>query len=757
MLSVRDFKEHVSVVTVGLLKGHTLIGAIRRFSPLNSICEIIQQERQEGGRFAEVTRKLEVESISFLAFHKDPSIRSPQPEGELVEYQIMTKDGQKFTVDAGSDDIASAVGFYARPTSTLSPFAEFFFFAWGVRIKEDRTPLGQVLLEQQKIESEDLKMGLDVQKASGQARVGEILAQEGKVKTKEVDEAVTRQQRQWVRSGRPMRLGEILVAEGLASIDDIDKALEEQKKRKDKKLGEVLVDLGLVSEKAIGQALATKFQLPFVDLEKVELRPEAMNEIPIILMERYRIFPYFSDAKNLHIAISDPLAIEAISMLQFSVGKRIEEVVASGSQIESYIRPFLDATEDSRLAASVADDVSYDQDDAAVRLLNRVIIEAYRKNASDIHIEPMGPEDPTRIRFRVDGQCSIFSEIAPKLRSQLTARIKIMAGLDISERRRPQDGKIEFQVGKRVIELRVATIPTGEGEEDVVMRILAAGEPLPLANLGLSTANHSMISKVISDPYGLILAVGPTGSGKTTTLHSLLGHINTVERKIWTAEDPIEISQKGLRQVQVNPRIGFTFAAAMRSFLRADPDVIMVGEMRDEETASIGIEASLTGHLVFSTLHTNSAPETITRLLDMGLDPFSFSDALLGIIAQRLGRRLCKHCKEKYTADAVEMERLQHLYGAEHFTEDLGSGALTMWRGKGCERCGGSGCKGRLGIHEVLVNNDEITRAILKRANVEDVRELALKAGMRTLLQDGICKVNQGVTDLPQVLAVCSQ
>jgi type II secretory ATPase GspE/PulE/Tfp pilus assembly ATPase PilB-like protein len=307
------------------------------------------------------------------------------------------------------------------------------------------------------------------------------------------------------------------------------------------------------------------------------------------------------------------------------------------------------------------------------------------------------------------------------------------------------------------IELRVATIPTSGGNEDVVMRILAASKPLPLEKMGFSDRNLTEFKKILEKPYGICLVVGPTGSGKTTTLHSGLGYINTVDMKIWTAEDPVEITQAGLRQVQVHPKIDFTFAVAIRAFLRADPDVIMVGEMRDHETAATGVEASLTGHLVFSTLHTNSAPETITRLLDMDIDPFNFADALLGIMAQRLVRTLCKDCKEEYAPSQEEFAELMEMYGLEHW-DTLGirySSSFKLYRPKGCPKCGGTGYKGRMGIHELLVATDDIKRKIQKREPIEELRKQAQKDGMTTLLQDGIQKVVKGVTDFKQVRAVC--
>ncbi len=400
-----------------------------------------------------------------------------------------------------------------------------------------------------------------------------------------------------------------------------------------------------------------------------------------------------------------------------------------------------------------------ESDSAIVRIANQIIVDGFKKGASDIHIDPDITRRIVDIRYRIDGTCFNHLEIPYSHANAMVSRIKIMSNLDISEKRLPQDGKIKFyyKPAKRNIELRVATVPSAKGE-NIVMRILAASEPIPLEKLRLSKWNYEKFSEIIKRPYGIVLVVGPTGSGKTTTLHSALGKINTPTKTIWTAEDPVEITQKGLKQVQVQAKIGYTFASAMRAFLRADPDIIMVGEMRDEETAGTGIEASLTGHLVFSTLHTNSAPETITRLLDMNLDPYNFADALLGILAQRLLKTLCKECRIEYQPSRDEFDRYVKDYnefGEDHFT-GLGikynnDFKLFKRSEKGCDFCMGSGYKGRIGVHEMLIGTGDVKNAIQRRASIEDLRKIAIKDGMRTLYQDGIEKVLQGHTDLEEV------
>ena len=398
-----------------------------------------------------------------------------------------------------------------------------------------------------------------------------------------------------------------------------------------------------------------------------------------------------------------------------------------------------------------------EEDGATVQLVNKMIIDAYDKGASDIHVEPgMGRED-TVIRFRTDGACQLYQKIPYTYKNALCSRIKIMSDLDIAERRLPQDGKIKFKKYAPLdIELRVATIPTAGRNEHIAIRLLATSGPLGLDKMGMRKRDYDEFLAMIQRPYGIVLVVGPTGSGKTTTLHSALRFINTPDKKIWTAEDPVEITQKGLSQVQVQPKIGFAFAEAMRAFLRADPDVIMVGEMRDRETASVGIEASLTGHLVFSTLHTNSAPETITRLLDIGMDPFNFADSMLGILAQRLVRTLCKDCKEAYHPSGKEFDSLVRAYDGDFDALAIShSKDLTFYRPKGCRRCQNTGYKGRTGLHELLVGTAKMKSLIQNRARMEEIRDQAMADGMTTLMQDGIRKVFLGQTDLTQVRKVC--
>ncbi|MBS1158579.1 MAG: type secretory pathway, ATPase PulE/Tfp pilus assembly pathway, ATPase PilB [Proteobacteria bacterium] len=553
----------------------------------------------------------------------------------------------------------------------------------------------------------------------------------------------------------------------------------------------LLADFG-VKPAALGEALAKYFAVPYEPFRTGRLKPgHLLRNIKRDYVDQNHWLPLDDTPEGIIVLSPDPERLRLSRVVNNIFPKNTivyrvttwQEFAATVDQFFGVLSDMGSANEllsemgDEDEVGELADEVSASADNELVRLVNRIIIEAYQQGASDIHIEPRPGKEKTIIRFRTDGSLVNHIELPASYRSALITRLKIMCDLDISEKRRPQDGKIKFKkYGPLDIELRVATIPTAGGVEDVVMRILAAGEPIKLDQLGLSARNFQNLIKCIEKPYGLFFVCGPTGSGKTTTLHSVLGYLNRPDTKIWTAEDPVEITQKGLRQVQINKKAGLDFATVMKAFLRADPDIIMVGEMRDPETTSIGIEASLTGHLVFATLHTNSAPESIIRLLDMGMDPFNFSDAMLGVLAQRLGKRLCKECKQAYVADAAEIDQLLQEYCEELRHTDtwlqdpqaaqrdirqewLGGyardGQFTLYRATGCPSCNNTGYKGRVGLHELLVGSDAVKKLVQERARVAEILALALNEGMRTLKMDGIEKVMQGITDIKQVRAVC--
>ena len=560
---------------------------------------------------------------------------------------------------------------------------------------------------------------------------------------------------------------------GLIQQADLDAAIEESLSR-EMDLETLLLDKYNVPKAALGSALSEFYQCPYVSYdERTVIDPELLKNLSIDYLRKSAWIPLKRQGAVLDIVINDPHDLEKGldirrafpgTTIRFSVGLRrdIEQylLVATGQANEGSITEILgelvNEADIEQNGETESGEIN-ENDSAIVRLANQVIAEAYRLGASDVHIEPYSDRKETAVRFRVDGTCFTYMRVPAVYRRAIVSRLKIMANLDIAERRKPQDGKIRYKLAKdREIELRVATLPTTGNNEDVVLRLLTAKDTMPLEAMDFSQDVLQIVKDLSEHPHGIFLCVGPTGSGKTTTLHAIMKHINTDERKIWTAEDPIEITQEGLRQVQVHPKIGFTFAAAMRAFLRADPDVIMIGEMRDKETADIAIEASLTGHLVMSTLHTNSAVETVTRLLDMGCDSFNFADAMLGVLAMRLCKRICSHCKEAYHPTQQEYDELVQGYGAQYW-EKLGVPYTEDWilyRGRGCEVCNHSGFKGRVALHELLIGSEEIKNLIQARARTAKILSVAMRDGMVTLVQNGIQKVLNGLTTYRQVRAV---
>lgn len=594
------------------------------------------------------------------------------------------------------------------------------------------------------------------------------------------------------------RLGDLLVKEGLLSREHLAKALQEQSANPGQRIGLTVVKMGFVLETEVVKMLARQYRMPAVDLARFELDIRLLKLIPAELASKHTVLPLKRDGRQLTVAIADPTAMAVIDDLKFITRYDIIPVLAGEYSMRAAIEKHYEASEIHM--QSVLQDIADDDDDVevlgsqedtidasvlaaqvdeapVVKLINAILVDAVHKGASDIHFECF--EHELRVRYRVDGALIEVMKPPLKMRAALISRFKIMATLNIAERRVPQDGRIKLKVGKKVIDFRVSVLPTLFGEK-VVLRILDKGNlTLDLEKFGIEPRAEREFMEAISNPYGMVLVTGPTGSGKTTTLYSALSKINDGDTNIMTAEDPVEYNLFGINQVQVRTDIGMTFAAALKAFLRQDPNVIMVGEIRDLETGGIAIKAALTGHMVMSTLHTNSAPETITRLLDMGLEPFNVASALNLILAQRLVRRICAKCKVRYNPDPAEFAgakvkpstTLRDLKFTEEALDNAKARAtehaipyltnlslestvleLPYFKGRGCDSCGGTGLKGRQGLYEVMFMTPALKKLVMQNADVQVLRNTAIDEGMLSLRMDGWLKVLKGVTTLEQVI-----
>jgi len=666
--------------------------------------------------------------------------------------------------------------------------------------------IGKLLVSDKLVTQQQVDLAADEQKSMRSRKLGDYLLNTAVVFPEQLMLALSEQSKMPI-----LRVGETLTRMGFITDAQLHQALDRQKKERSVqlgellKLGELLIRMGFLTRHDLNIALARKMGYPVVDVKLFPVDSSALLKIPMVTARRLNVMPLLARDNLTIVAAVDPTQRKMIEELEFLVQGRVIATLGDEHQIKQKIietytkfglhrqalsedlpgfahadeelttsRDLLESMENSDAgdsALEVNEKPIEQSDNTLVRLINTMISEAHTRGVSDIHVESQPRRAKVRIRFRKDGILSPYIELPHTYRSALVARLKIMADLDISERRKPQDGKIDFSKfsSKHRLELRVATIPTVNGLEDVVMRLLSSAKPIALGHLGLTDSNFAQLCDAIVRPYGMVLSVGPTGSGKTTTLHAIMSYLNTPERKIWTAEDPIEITQPDLRQVQINAKIDWTFAKALRSFLRADPDIIMVGEIRDAETARIAIEASLTGHLLLSTLHTNSAAETVTRLVDMGMDPFNFADSLLAVLAQRLARKLCTACRivERAENDYVDELLQDYLAG---FPEDMRpkpedvlaqwlkqfgpKGWLNQSHSPGCAECNGVGYAGRVGLHELMSMTPGLRRLIQTGARSELIQIEAFRSGkFRTLRQDGIVKVLAGLTSIEEVRA----
>ncbi|NLK62140.1 MAG: type II secretion system ATPase GspE [Fusobacteria bacterium] len=548
------------------------------------------------------------------------------------------------------------------------------------------------------------------------------------------------------------RLGDSLIDSGFLSEEQLKIALAEQKKAGEK-LGETVVRLGYCTNEQIIEVLGEQMGIPFVRLDRTVIDSDVIELISKDIANKYKVIPLFKVENVLNLAMADPLDIFVIDEIEFQTGLEISQMIATEEDIDEAISKYYGETQskksdmskykddnDKKVKSNKIDITVVEDSSPAIEIVNLILKQAIEDKASDIHIE--SEEEELRVRFRIDGVLHEVMQPPKNLESPIVSRIKIMAKLDIAERRIPQDGRIELKYEKKDIDLRVSTLPTVYGEK-VVMRILdKSNVTISMQNLGFSDDFLNAFRRLIKKPNGILLVTGPTGSGKTSTLYAALNEINTLDKNIITLEDPVEYQLKIINQVQINPGVGLNFASGLRSILRQDPDVIMLGEIRDRETAEIAIEAAMTGHLVFSTLHTNSAAGAVARLIDMGVEPFLISSSLIGVIGQRLVRRICNNCKKEISPDQTTIEELNiYLNNDDKF-----------YQGEGCKVCKKTGYKGRTGVNEILVPDDNIRRLINERASATDIKNVAEKLGMVSMRKDGLNKVKKGVTTLEEVL-----
>ena len=775
--SAKDANLPRGCVLVGS-DGRQMQGRLVRFLPEKGMLDFVATGLTsiETLEFTRVKKLLLLRPVQMLprALQKMQDAGVAPPTGNQI-VKVSFGDGEKLAGET-CGFLVEMTGLYLFLTAEDGKVQRIFIPKHAYADYAIGPSLGEMLAAQQKDTVDFVQVGLNLQQHLRSQRIGDYLTA-SQIISREFLEQVLKDRDQ---TQPESQLGQVLLREEVISKDELDKAVSLQQRDRKLPLGEILVEMGVIDRATVNRLLVRKLGIPFVDPARFDIDQRALALVERRLAEKHRVMPLFRTKDEIVVAMVNPTDPAPVQELRFYTRLRVVPVMADQESILAAIRMHYGQFEAARnvkelAAAAPADGRAEEHDEPAVgvsdnalvRIVNQIIQDANERRASDIHIETYQGKEDTKVKLRIDGELEDYLDVPSHFRNAMISRIKIMSNLDISERRKPQDGKIVFnRFGSANVELRVAIMPTTDGLEDVVMRLLAAATPIPLDKMGLRPPLLAEIKRIAAMHFGLMLICGPTGSGKTTTLHSVLGHINNGKKKIWTAEDPIEITQKGLRQVQVNAKIGLTFGTALRSFLRLDPDVIMVGEMRDPETARTGVEASLTGHLVFSTLHTNSAPESVTRLLDLGMDPFNFADALLGVLAQRLARALCPDCKKPHKLSDEDIRVLLKEYcdGTPLVPADVRKrweasygdkqGQLTLCQATGCDKCGKRGYRGRLGIHELLVNSRAIKALIQTHARVEDIHKTALAEGMLTLKQDGIEKVLQGKTDLAQIRAV---
>jgi type II secretory ATPase GspE/PulE/Tfp pilus assembly ATPase PilB-like protein len=720
-------------------------------------------------------------------------------ERPRMPYRILFKDSKSIVGKTIGCIEKNGGLFLFSPIDDTDRVIRTFIPKEAVLHQEVGTPIGRLLVEQRALSAEQVEQTASLQDELRSQKVGEILLRQNIVSPVDLRNALELQ-----RARPVMRVGEALVSLGVLRQEQLDSVLAVQRNDRTAPLGELLVRQKLLTREELRAVLARKMGYPVVDVANFPSEAAALRRVPYGIARRLHVLPLVLNEASLVVAIDDVTRQATLDELEFIAQIKVVPALAGTGAMDDAIKSAyadLGAEETPAPATGPARHDSeppatgvgrfapnpdeapggdareesgiHQSDSSLVRLINQMFLKAHGEGVSDIHVECYSGSERIRIRFRKDGRLQPYLELPHAYHDALVTRLKVMSDLDPDERRRPQHGKIAFarQSALNKLELRVATIPTEGGFEDVVIRLQGSAGPIPLDGIGLSRDNLASFKQMIERTAGLVLCAGPTGSGSTTNVHAALAHINQPERKIWTAEDPIEITQPGLRQVQIDPKIGWNFVEAMRAFQHADPDVILVGELRDPDAARAALEASLTGRLVLSTLHTDTAAQAVTRLLGMGVDSFGLADALAGVLAQRLLRALCPNCRTERPASDEEIENLLTDYLSAAPAESAGAGArdalradwharferqgrLKLATAGGCKFCDGHGHKGRLSVQELLVNGPELRRRIHARSKPEELLAAAVAGGMRTLRQDGIEKALQGLTTVEEIRSI---
>jgi type IV pilus assembly protein PilB len=722
-------------VSLGLLSGDEEHGQLFRFSPpMRRLRLQVDSDRVEHFDISEVT---------YIGFHRPEGEWPSLPEVEGMETMVVhTVAGKKFRVRV-LETKADEDGFYAFADSKDSQFERLFFYNHGVRILEHPKPIGQILIDNRAASSDEVQKALDEQQVLQKEPLGDMLVAQQKVAPVDIEKALAKQRK------KPKKIGDILIESGLIKDDDLKHALLEQSRNRGLKIGQILIRMGFMTEEELISALAKKFNMPFVDLDEYTISPVVVAEIDSDILLRFQVIPISSDEHTLTLAASDPMDIEGFDTIRFQTRKRIVEVLAAPSQIQKLLEREIVAESDDGNDWLWIERVGEEKEETSenevlevkaaeatpiVRLVNKILINGIRKGASDIHVLPQAKK--VLLLYRVDGDLNQEMELEKWVQRRMISRIKILSGMNIAEHRVTQDGRMMVRHEGGIVEFRVSCIPNAFGES-LVLRVLNKDMATNIEALGLSEKDRQSLALMVRKPFGLILATGPTGSGKSTTLFALLQSIISLPLQIITIEDPVESEIKGANQIQVNTKVGLTFANILRNVLRHDPDVIMVGEMRDEETASIGIEAALTGHLMLSTLHTNSAVDTIIRLQDLGIPKYLLAPALRGVISQKLLKCLCKQCRQPLNDEQDEIYQLLQNTGLEH--------PKVLYQSGRCESCNQTGFFGRVMVYEFLEITEAVRQGIHDGKIGHELQALAEEGGMVSKARHGLKLAESGV------------